>query len=322
MLRLLFFIGVGNVLYKFKQVLFSSDVHCRFQPALTGGSSYTLGVFLLMMNKVVDMSFSKNAARFRELHKTGFVLANAWDALSALAVEQSGFQAIGTTSKGVANALGFDDGEVISFTQLQDAVARMLLVTTLPITVDIEKGFAHSAAEIAEHVVSLARLGVVGINIEDSNADYSALMPIEVMIERIAAVRAACAAQGFDELFINVRIDAFLQGGNPVPIALERANAFVNAGADGVFFPGLVDSQHIAELTKLLHVPVNVMTLPQHSNADHFIAQGIKRVSIGNGLADHMARELTRYLDELKLSNDAKAFVHSNSVNIEFLDTL
>lgn len=265
------------------------------------------------------MNFSTQAATFRQLHTEGFVLANAWDAISALAIEQAGFKAIGTTSKGVANALGFDDGEVISFAHLQGAVERMLSVTTLPLTVDIEKGFGNSATDIANNVISLATLGVIGINIEDSLADYSALTPIDEMEKRIRTIREACALHGFSELFINVRIDAFLQSENPVPEALKRASAFVEAGADGVFFPGLVSHEHIAELTAAISAPINVMTLPQHTDTQAFMAQGIKRVSIGNGLADQLTRELTQHLQQLLQSGDAQRFVNGNSVKVQFL---
>lgn len=238
------------------------------------------------------MQPSNEAARqqhtdtFHRLHAgpAPLVLVNAWDAASARIVERAGAPAIGTTSAGMAWALGYPDGERMPASELLAATARICRVSGVPVSVDIERGFGDSTQAVCEVVRTLLDMGVAGINIEDGTLPGTrALAPPEILCERIAALRRLDA-----RLFINARTDTYFVA-NDDPAAryedtLRRAALYTAAGASGIFVPGMAKLEEIAGLAAAVPLPVNVYA--GHSQAPSvatLAASGVRRISVGCG---------------------------------------
>jgi methylisocitrate lyase len=228
------------------------------------------------------------AEQFRDLHIPGkpFVLFNIWDPGSAKAVTAAGAKAIATGSWSVANANGFADGELIPLALVVDNLRRIVDATSLPVTIDLESGYGDTLQSVAETIGKAIDAGAVGCNLEDSFPKDGKLRETADQCERIRAAREIANAANF-RFFINVRTDVFLQvsaGQHDeamVVQAIERAHAYAEAGADGLFAPGLTNIGFIARLAKESPLPLNIMvddaTPPVSVLADH----GVARVSHG-----------------------------------------
>jgi 2-methylisocitrate lyase-like PEP mutase family enzyme len=220
---------------------------------------------------------TENAAYFRSLHVSGspLVLVNAWDAASARVAEEAGSLAVATTSAGVAWSLGARDGDALDRDAAVDAVRRVVGAVKVPVTADIESGFGADPDAVAETIRLIAATGAVGVNIEDG------VRGVEEQSARLAAARGAAG----DSLFLNARIDEFLRGGHDLDAVVARANAFVEAGADGVFVPGVVDPATIEELVAKIPAPLNVLVGPGAPPVPQLADLGVARVSLGSGVA-------------------------------------
>ncbi len=226
------------------------------------------------------------AARFRALHTRGLLrLANAWDAGTARLIEHLGAPAVATTSAGLAWAQGYPDGDALDVDALLHAVAGIARVIEVPLTVDVEGGYADHPDTVAGIVLRVAHAGAAGINLEDGAGDPAALAA------KIRAIRQTCIAQGVD-VFINARTDVYLRGlaedGMRVDETLRRAAAYREAGADGLFVPGLVDADAIRAIAADCSLPLNVMLRPQLQDLAALEALGVRRVSTGSALAESM----------------------------------
>lgn len=217
-------------------------------------------------------------ATFPELHHGDrpLVLPNAWDVPSALAFLEAGFEAIGTTSFGVASSLGRPDGGR-STRDANLALARALAPLPCHTSMDIEDGYADDAEQVARYVAELdaAGGGIAGINIEDSSAEH--LIPAEAHAAKVAAVKQRCP-----DVFVNARVDTYWLGeDDTVEATLARAARYVEAGADGVFVPGASDPAVLRELTSSIPVPLNVLVIPALSLGE-LADLGVRRVSTGS----------------------------------------
>jgi 2-methylisocitrate lyase-like PEP mutase family enzyme len=244
------------------------------------------------------------AARFRALHDQGpLVLANAWDVGSARIIERAGARAVATTSAGVSWSLGCADGERLSADDMVSLATRLTEAVDVPVTVDIESGYGDgSAAHVASVVSRLVGAGVAGINLEDSGAQGAPLLEVERQQERLQAARAAAGRTGSD-LFVNARIDTYLfavgEAGDRLEATVRRAVAYCEAGADGIFVPGVTDAETIAALVAAVDAPLNIMAGPGAPAIDQLAALGVARVSVGPAIAlaalaatEEAAREL------------------------------
>jgi 2-methylisocitrate lyase-like PEP mutase family enzyme len=234
----------------------------------------------------------EQARLFHNLHRGGepVVLANAWDVASARVIEDAGAPAIATTSAGVAWSLGVADGDRLGRDRALAAVARVAAAVRVPVTADIENGFADDAAGVAETVRGVLAAGAVGVNLEDAvyGDDGVTLRDPAEQAERIAAARQAADAEGVP-LYINARIDMFLRAvGDPAArlhATLGRAAAYLAAGASGVFVPGVVDPETISALVAGLGAPLNILAGPGAPSIPQLAALGVARVSLGSSLA-------------------------------------
>jgi 2-methylisocitrate lyase-like PEP mutase family enzyme len=209
---------------------------------------------------------------FHDLHRGDLplLLPNAWDVPSALALLDCGFTVVGTTSFGVASSAGRPDGGRATRAANQ-ALARALEHLDCYVSLDIEDGYSDDPDEVADYV---AALPVAGINIEDS-IDAALIAP-EAHAAKIRAIKRRSP-----DLFVNARIDTYwFKEDATVAATVARAERYVDAGADGIFVPG-VAPEVIAELTAHIERPVNVLAIPGHSLAD-LARLGVRRVSTGS----------------------------------------
>jgi 2-methylisocitrate lyase-like PEP mutase family enzyme len=254
-----------------------------------------------------------NAERLRTLHHGPpiLVLPNAWDAASARVFEVEGFPAIATTSAGVAAALGYPDGGVVPAREMIEAVARIARAVQVPVTADIEHAYGRTPDSVADVVLRVVAAGAVGINIEDFVPGGSELEPIPLQVDKIKAIAKAAATSGV-RVVINARTDVFLRGlGAPesrLSVAIERGRAFLAAGADCVFVPGVRDRDTISELVRGIGGPINILAGKGTPSVPDLEALGVARVSVGSGpmrAALAVVRETAR---ELKTRGTYDAF--------------
>jgi 2-methylisocitrate lyase-like PEP mutase family enzyme len=216
-------------------------------------------------------------ADFWELHHGDrpLVLPNAWDFASGAMLAEAGFPAIATTSLGVAAAAGKTDaaGDTRAETV---ALARTLARLPVPVTVDIEGGFSDRAADVAGLVTELASFGIAGVNLEDGRSDGT-LAPLDHQATVIAAVKRAAP-----QVFLNARTDTFWLGGPDRAETLRRARAFAEAGADGIFVPGIADDADVRAVLEAVDLPLNVLYMPGRTEYSALARLGVHRVSTGS----------------------------------------
>ncbi len=226
----------------------------------------------------------------RSLHRPTLVIGNAWDVASARIFERAGFAAIGSTSAGIAFALGYPDGQKISREEMLEVVARIAKAVQIPVTADAEAGY-DDPVETARRVWAA---GAVGMNLEDT-AGSNELIDLRPMIQ---SIRAAVP-----KMVINARTDIFFnQIGDPATRfdrAVERLRMYRDAGADCVFAPGVRDREAIRRLVETLRCPINILAIAGSPSIADMKAMGVARVSVGSGpmratlgLCDRIAREL------------------------------
>ena len=247
----------------------------------------------------------ERAAQFRRFHHGAplLVLPNVWDAASARIVEQAGFRAIATTSSGVAAALGYSDGQHISRDMLIEAIARITRVVECPVTADIEAGYGNSIEEVLQTVKEVITTGVVGINIEDSlKQQEKALADVSYQVELIKALRELATSMDMP-LVLNARVDVFLLAiGEPesrFEHALQRANAYLQAGADCIYPIGILDRNMIANLVKDIDGPINILGGPPAPTLPELAQLGVARVSLAGGLMRSVFGHLRTIAQEL-----------------------
>ena len=233
---------------------------------------------------------ASRAEQFRKLHVPGkpLVLFNVWDAGSAKVIAKAGVKAVGTSSWSVAAANGFADGEQLPLDVAIDNLRRIVRAIDLPVTIDLESGYGDAPESVAKTVASAIDAGAIGCNLEDSYPANGQLRDIREHCERIRRARQAADASTV-RFFINARTDVFfLPSAQPhteemVAQAIERARAYADAGADGLFAPGLVDSRLIAKLAAASPLPLNVMVGGKTPPLATLAENGVARVSHGPG---------------------------------------
>ncbi|SCE73061.1 2-Methylisocitrate lyase, PEP mutase family [Micromonospora coriariae] len=240
------------------------------------------------------------AELFRSLHTPGspLVLVNAWDAASARIVAAAGARAVATTSAGVAWSLGAPDGDVLGRDAAVDLIGRVTASVSLPVTADIESGYGATPAEVGVTTRAVLDAGAVGVNIEDAHRDGGTpLRDMPDQCARIGAVRGAADAADLP-LYVNARIDTFLSGAGDVDEIVARATAYLAAGADGIFVPGVVDPEIIRALVRAVPAPLNVLAGPGAPTVGELARLGVARVSLGSSVAEAAYAVARRAADE------------------------
>lgn len=232
----------------------------------------------------------EKATAFKSFHVKGdpLVLYNIWDAGSARVVADAGAKAIATGSWSVAVASGLRDGEVFPLEMALNNLQRIVNTVDLPVSIDLESGYGKDASGVADTVTRAIDVGAVGFNLEDQIMGANTLYDARDQSARIEAARRAAEALGVPA-FINARTDVFIQADSNAPKdllvsdVLERAKAYCQAGADGLFVPALVDEAAIEILCEASSLPVNIMMRPDCPSRERLSELGVARISHGPG---------------------------------------
>jgi len=222
------------------------------------------------------------AASFRALHAPGeiLVLANSWDAASARLAQEAGARAVATSSAALAWAHGYGDGEALPTSVLFAAVAEILRVVSIPVSVDSEAGYSSEPAAVADYAARLIDMGVAGINLEDGRS------PADLAARKIEAIKTRVQRMGGD-LFVNARTDVYLKGLTGPDHAqgetIARGKRYAAAGADGFFVPFLRDTDAMRAIADAVALPLNVLAVRDLPGVSRLKAAGVRRLSTGAG---------------------------------------
>jgi 2-methylisocitrate lyase-like PEP mutase family enzyme len=247
-------------------------------------------------------ALGEQARRLLELHRPGdpVVLPNAWDPPSARRLAATGAPALATTSVGVAEALGYEDGEVTPGEEMLAAVGRIAAAVEVPVTADLEAGYGLDADEL---VAGLLEAGAVGLNQEDTDHTTGRLADPDAHAERLAAIKDAGRRAGVD-VVLNARVDSFLRAApdaDPEPVlddAVARGRRYAEAGADCVYPFAARGRAAIRRLVEQTGAPVNIVAVPGGLRRSELAALGVARVSFGGGLAQRALEAAAAEVEE------------------------
>jgi 2-methylisocitrate lyase-like PEP mutase family enzyme len=226
------------------------------------------------------------AAAFRNLHQPGapLVMPNPWDAGSARVLASLGFAALATTSSGFAATLGRPDGRVTADEALAHA-AVMAAATGLPVSADLENGFADDPAGVAQTMARAAATGLAGCSVEDATGRAGdPIYALDLAADRVAAAAAAAHA-GPVRLVLTARAENFLHGRPDLADTITRLQRYQEAGADVLYAPGLTRPDDIRAVVSAVDLPVNVLAVPAAPSVPELADLGVARVSVGGALA-------------------------------------
>jgi 2-methylisocitrate lyase-like PEP mutase family enzyme len=216
-----------------------------------------------------------NYQKFLQLHhqEKPLIIANAWNVKSARLIEAQGYAAIATSSGAISDSLGYADGEKIPFGELLYIIQRIAACTSIPLSVDLERGYTDDLNKLNDHIQQLIDIGVVGINLEDAQGE-------DIYLKKLTSIKNYLTKNN-QQLFINARTDVFLQKlESPLETTLKRAKLYADAGADGLFVTGLQDMPLVREITASVSLPVNVVAVPKLGSFEALAASGVKRISM------------------------------------------
>jgi 2-methylisocitrate lyase-like PEP mutase family enzyme len=245
------------------------------------------------------------ANNFHSLHeqKDILILPNAWDAGSARVIEDAGAKAIATSSAGVAWALGFTDGDVMPPKLLAELTARITNAISIPLSVDFEGGYTKNPQNIGENLKPVIDAGAVGINIEDGEGTP------ELLARKIEKARQAAESLGVN-VFINARTDVYLaEIGSPesrIGETIERAARYREAGANGIFVPGLSETADIQAIAPEIKMPLNVMAVPDLPDAKGLKKLGVRRLSSGTAIPQSVWNRVAELAKGFLATGDSK----------------
>jgi 2-methylisocitrate lyase-like PEP mutase family enzyme len=265
-----------------------------------------------------DIALKAKADAFRNMHHAPplLVLPNAWDAVTARLFVQVGARAIATTSAGIAAALGYADGQNVPKELMMQAIARIANAVSVPVTADIESGYADSPKGLGESMRAVINAGAIGVNLEDATGDTSQpLFALEEQIERIRAAREAADDVNIP-VVINARTDVYLEKvGEPATRfaeAVRRLNAYRQAGADCLFVPGLTDMPTLIQLVHSVRGPLNVLAGPGMPPVADLQRIGIARLSVGSAIMRATLAVARDAADELLQKGTYNTFLDRN----------
>lgn len=248
-------------------------------------------------------SHHRKLDQFARLHHTNqaFLMPNAWDPGTARILEGLGFQALATTSAGLAFSMGIRDSSGgLTREQVLDNARAIVEATNLPVSADLEDGFGASPDACAQTIQEAVKIGLCGGSIEDATGKPDD--PIYAFDHAVERVRAAVAAKTKSGFLITARAENFIYGRPDLNDTIRRLQAFEDAGADVVYAPGLPDLTTVHQICKSVSVPVNVVVGLSATSytVDDLSTAGVRRISTGGSLARAALGEMIRAAQELK----------------------
>jgi 2-methylisocitrate lyase-like PEP mutase family enzyme len=276
-------------------------------------------------NKLMQI---EKAKQFYDLHHSGklLILPNIWDVLGAKLLEDLGYPAIATASAAVAYSNGYNDGENISFNEVLYILKHIANSVNVPVTADIESGYAANETELEKNIHQLIDTGIVGINIEDTDKQSKTLLPVEMQCERIELIKRISHERNMP-LFINARTDTFVHEKNfasqqqQLDETIKRGNAYRAAGAD-CFYPILAHNrQHIQTIVEAMNMPVNILMMPGIPELNLLQQMGVARVSLGPGFLKYAIKAMRDLAIKLQQQQGLEE-IAGNDITSDYLKKL
>jgi 2-methylisocitrate lyase-like PEP mutase family enzyme len=270
---------------------------------------------------------SEKEKQFHQLHDNNelLILPNIWNPLGAMLLEDLGYKAVATASASIAFTNGIDDGEKISFDELILILKKIVKSVKIPVTADIESGYAENNSVLKENIKRLIDTGIVGINFEDSHHDEQQLFSKEAQSEKIHLIKKTASEKGSD-LFINARTDVFIKENHlskeeKITNAIERGNAYKDAGADG-FYPILLkEKESIKTIIKEVSLPVNILMFPGIPDFSTLKEIGLARISLGPGFLKYAINSMKNIAEKL-LHFEGMEEITNNPLDSNYLKNL
>lgn len=241
--------------------------------------------------------------KFKALHEqdTPFIVGNVWDAHTAKAAQDAGFQGLGSSSHAIANVLGYEDGQQISVDEILFVVERIVKSVDIPVSVDFEAGYSSDPEEVAAHVKQLVDVGVVGINLEDGvvKDGKRVLEDSQILARKIKAIKA------ITNIFINARADTYTtKHADALDESIKRAKLYEESGADGIFLPVIEKQEDIKKVVESISLPLNVFATPNITDYATLTSLGVKRISHGAKLYEKIFKLTQEQLKEIYNKQD------------------
>lgn len=248
------------------------------------------------------------------LHRNGklLVLPNVWNPIGARILEKKGFPAVATASAAISASLGYQDGEQIKRSTAIELIGRIARSVDVPVTADIETGYAESLSELESTAQQVVESGAVGVNIEDGLEWGGGLRTVEDQCQRISAFRKSADRSGV-RLVINARTDSFVSSSftskeEAMEEAVARAKAYVEAGADCFYLIGPGDEVTVGVLRDRIKSPINILVSPAAAPLATMREIGVNRVSFGPYLFRSCTRKFADIIDGLLAAGDYFSF--------------
>ncbi len=270
----------------------------------------------------------EKAVLFHQLHQTGelLILPNIWDPLGALLLSSLDYKAVATASASIAYSNGYFDGEKIPFSSVLAICHNIVNSVNLPVTADIEAGYADDDEQLNENISRLLDTGIVGINIEDTDTRTHTLHSVEVQCKKISQIRQVADERDIP-LFINARTDVYIHTeifATPearVKESLYRGAAYQQAGASG-FYPILMNQPlEIEQVVKQVQLPLNVITIPGIPDIQSLQDMGVARLSLGPSFLKIAVRAMKNLAEALK-NQQGLEDITGNEVTSDYLKQL
>jgi 2-methylisocitrate lyase-like PEP mutase family enzyme len=229
-----------------------------------------------------------HATQFLALHRPGepLLMPNPWDIGSARLLESLGFRALATTSGGFAATLGRLDGTV-TLNEAINHAGRIVPAVGVPVSADLENGFADDPAGVAETVRRAIGVGLAGCSIEDySGGSGGAVYDRALAVDRVRAAAETAHANGQHSVVLTGRCENFIRGNPDLKDTIARLQDYQEAGADVLFAPGVVNLDDIRTLVAEVDRPVNVLAFPDSPSVAELAAAGVARISVGGAFAN------------------------------------
>jgi 2-methylisocitrate lyase-like PEP mutase family enzyme len=259
-------------------------------------------------------SQQEKAQSLLSLHSAGnfLVLPNVWNPIGARILANKGYPAVATASAAISASLGYQDGEKIKRSTAFDFIERIALSVDLPVTADIECGYAESLSELEETARLVVESGVVGVNIEDSLAGGGPLRPVAEQCLRIAILRQVADRHGV-HVVINARIDSYFSSSFPnveaaTEEAVTRAKAYTEAGADCIYPMGPGDAATVCILRDRIEGPINILVTLTAAPLSVLQDIGVNRVSFGPFIFRSCYQKFADIADTLQTTGDYSSF--------------
>lgn len=271
---------------------------------------------------------AEKAKELYNLHHSGklIILPNVWDVLGARLLEDMGYKAIATASAAVAYSNGYQDGEQIPFTDVLHILSAIANNVHVPVTADIESGYADNEEALKHNIRQLIKTGIAGINIEDTDKQTNTLLQPDVQCQRIKLIKEVAVDMGVS-LFINARTDAFIHAKSfhstqqVIDETLKRGRLYKEAGAD-CFYPILMHEQaHIKTVVDELQMPVNILMMPGIPGLKILEQWGVARVSLGPGYLKYALKAMRDIAFKLLKLEGVEA-ITGNDITSDYLKHL